>query len=94
MVYPSIRNELRTFMKDGQTTQRATFNLTKSSGGLDNIKNASFIPKVTETYEISRKHKINTTDPLKLLIQKQQKYKKTGGRVIEKIQTNLRYYSL
>ena len=48
MVYPSIRNELRTFMKDGQTTQRATFNLTKSSGGLDNIKNASSIPKVTE----------------------------------------------
>ena len=76
MVYPSIRNELRTFMKDGQTTKRATFNLTKSSGGLNNMKNASFIPKVTKAYEISRKHNINTTDPLKLLIQKQQEDKK------------------
>ena len=35
-------------MKDGQTQKRATFNLTKSSGGLDNIKNASSTPKVTE----------------------------------------------
>ena len=35
-------------MKDGQTQKRATFNLTKSSGGLDNMKNASSIPKVTE----------------------------------------------
>ena len=54
-------------MIDGQTPKRATFNLTKSSGGLDNIKNASSIPKVTQAYEISRKHNIKTTDPLKLL---------------------------
>ena len=54
-------------MTDGQTPKRATFNLTESSGGLDNIKNASFIPKVTQDYEISRKHKIKTTDSLKLL---------------------------
>ena len=80
-------------MKDGQTQKRATFNLTKSSGGLDNIKNASSIPKVTKAYEISRKHNINTAHPLKLLIQKQQEDKKTGGGVIEKIPTNLRYYS-
>ena len=63
-------------MKDGQTQKRATYNLTKSSGGLNNMKNASSIPKVTEAYEISRKHNINTTDPLKLLIQKQQEDKK------------------
>ena len=87
-VYPSVRNELRTLMKDGQTPKRATFNLTKSSGGLDNIKNASSIPKVTQAYEISRKHSIKTTDPSKLLIQKQQEDKKTRGGVIQKIQTN------
>ena len=87
-VYPSVRNELRTLMKDGQTPKRATFNLTKSSGGLYNIKNASSIPKVTQAYEISRKHNIKTTDPLKLLIQKQQEDKKTGGGVIQKIHTN------
>ena len=65
-------------MKDGQTLKHATFNLTKSSGGLDNIKNASSIPKVTQASEISRKHNIKTTDSLKLLIQKQQEDKKLG----------------
>ena len=79
-------------MKDGQTQKRATFNLTKSSGGFDNIKNASSIPKVTELTKYPGNN-INTAHPLKLLIQKQQEDKKTGGGVIEKIPTNLRYYS-
>ena len=75
-------------MKDRQTSKCATFNLTKSSVGLDNNKNASSIPKVTQANEISRKHNIKTTDNLKLLIQKQQEDKKTWGRVIQKIQIN------
>ena len=87
-VYPSVRNELRTFMKDGQTPKRATFNLIKCSGGLDNIKNASSIPKVTQAYEITRKHNIKATYPVKLLIQKQQQDKKTGNGLIQKIQSN------
>ena len=87
-IYPSVRNELRTLMKDGQTPKRATFNLTKSSGGLDNIKNASSILKVIQAYEISQKHNIKTMDPLKLLIQKQEEDKITGDGVIQKFQTN------
>ena len=74
MVHPSVRNDVRTYLKQGQTPKLAT--------------------SQKQAYEISWKHNSKKTDPLKLLIQKQQKDEKTGDGVIQKNLANPIFYDI
>ena len=47
-IYPSVKKDSTDVLKDGQNPKQATFNLTKRSGGLDKIKDANAIPKITQ----------------------------------------------
>ena len=82
------------FLKEGQKSRRATFNLTKSFGGLDNIKKGSAVPRITEVCKISRKQNVSAIDLLELFNRNWQGEEKNGDGITQKTRTNSFYYDI
>ena len=68
--------------------KKATHEVLKRRGGIENVPSGSHVPNINQSYEISRQLNKGTTDPLKKLIEKQQRDGSTEDTIIQRIQTN------
>ena len=81
-------------MEKGIAPKRATHNTLEKLGGINAVPSASYVPRISQAYEISRSLKPKNTDCLKKLIEKLQSDGCTEHLVIEKIQRNQFSYDI
>ena len=93
-VYPSVRDEIKRNLEKGIAPKRATHNTLEKLGGINAVPSASYVPRISQAYEISRSLKPKNTDCLKKLIEKLQSDGCTEHLVIEKIQRNQFSYDI
>ena len=87
-IYPSVRKELKRKIEQGKPPKKVTHEVLKRGGGIENVPSGSHVPNINQLYEISRQLNKGTTDPLKKLIEKQQRDGSTEDTIIQRIQIN------
>ena len=68
--------------------KKATHEVLKRRGDIENVPSGSHVPNINQSHEISHQLNKGTTDSLKKLIEKQQGDGSTEDTIIQRIQTN------
>ena len=81
-ICPSVRHELKRKIERGKPPKKATHDVLKRKGGIENVLSGSYVPNINQSYELSRQLNKGTTDLLKKLIEKQQRDGSTEDTII------------
>ena len=87
-LYPSVREQLKRKIEQRKPPKKVTHEVLKKRAGITNAPSAILIPTINQSYEIARQKYKATSDPLKKLIEKQQRDGTTEDTVIQRVQTN------
>ena len=93
--YKSILDQVKCNMQTGKGPTRASFEIEKKFGGLENIPNQSVFPHRSKAFEENRKmKKKQPEDPLKQLLIKQRDEGWTGHLIIKRILFDTNSYTI
>ena len=93
--YKSVLDQVKRNMQTGKGPTRASFEVEKKFGGLENIPNQSLVPRRSKAFEENRKmKKKQPEDPLKQLLIKQREEGRTGHPIIKRILFDTNSYTI